>query len=199
MADNATIIVKMCARTLTKVKEVLDKFGTLSGLCCNIEKMVLVPIGKIEAISQDIVELGFEKKNKALILGLEISNENNITDNAVNKIIEKINSKVNRWARFNLSLPGRINIAKSMFYSQVNYLGSVLDLKDSHTDRISKPIEQFVSGNLRIAKSRILTSTVSWGLGLTEIKTFLTYQKCGWIKLALKLDENWKQLIFLKS
>ena len=24
-------------------------------------------------------------------------------------------------------------------------------------------------------------------------------QKCGWIKLALKLDENWKQLIFLKS
>ena len=111
----------MCARTLTKVKEVLDKFGALSGLCCNIEKRVLVPIGKIEAISQDIVDLGFEIKNKALILGLELSNENNITDNAVNKIIEKINSEVNRWERFNLSLPGRINIAKSMLYSQVNY------------------------------------------------------------------------------
>ena len=121
MADDATIIVKMCALTLTKVKEVLDKFGTLSGLCCNIEKTVLVPIGKIEAISQDIVELGFEKK-KTLILGLEISNDNNITDNAVNKIIEKINCEVNRWARFNLSLPGRINIAKSMLYSQVNYI-----------------------------------------------------------------------------
>ena len=78
-------------------------------------------------------------------------------------------------------------------------MGSVLDLNDSHTDRISKPIEQFVSGNLRIAKSRIFTSTVSGGLGLTEIKTFLTYQKCGWIKLVLKPDENWKQLIFLKS
>ena len=65
----------MCARTLTKVKEVLDKFGTLSGLCCNIEKRELVPIGKIEAISQDIVDLGFEIKNKALILGLEISNK----------------------------------------------------------------------------------------------------------------------------
>ena len=158
MADDTTIIVKMCARTLTKVKEVLDKFGTLSGLCCNIEKTVLVPIGKIEAISQDIVELGFEIKNKALILGLEISNDNNITDNAVNKIIEKINCEVNRWARFNLSLPGRINIAKSKLYSQVNYLGSVLDLTDSHTDRISKPIEQFVLGNLRIAKNRIFTT-----------------------------------------
>ena len=38
MADDATIIGKLCARTLNKVKEVLDKFGTLSGLCCNIEK-----------------------------------------------------------------------------------------------------------------------------------------------------------------
>ena len=47
-------------------------------------------------------------------------------------MIEKINSAVNRWARFNLSLPGRINIPKSMLYSQVNYLGSVLDLNDSH-------------------------------------------------------------------
>ena len=60
----------------------------------------------------------------------------------------------------------------------------------THTDRISKPIEQVVSGNLRIAKSRIFTSTENGGLGLTEIKTFLTYQKCGWIKLALKPDEN---------
>ena len=69
----------------------------------------------------------------------------------------------------------------------------------THTDRISKPIEQVVSGNLRIAKSRIFTSTENGGLGLTEIKTFLTYQKCGWIKLALKPDENWKQLRYLKS
>ena len=199
MADDATIIVKLCARTLNKVKEVLDKFGTLSGLCCNIEKTVLVPIGKIEAISQNIVDLGFEIKGKALILGLEVSNENNVTDIAVNKIIEKINSEVNRWARFNLSLPGRINIAKSMLYSQVNYLGSILNLSDTHTDRISRPIEQFVSGKIRIAKSRIFTSTENGGLGLTDMRIFLASQKCGWIKLALKLDENWKQLIYLKS
>ena len=31
------------------------------------------------------------------------------------------------------------------------------------------------------------------------MRIFLASQKCGWIKLALKLDENWKQLIYLKS
>ena len=85
MADNTTIIVKMCVQTLRKVKTVLDNFGTLSRLCCNIEKTVLVPVGKTEAISQDILDLGFEIKNKALILALEVSNENNVTDNAVKK------------------------------------------------------------------------------------------------------------------
>ena len=85
-------------------------------------------------------------------------------------MIEKINSAVNRWARFNLSLPGRINIAKSMLYSQVNYLGSVLDLNDSHTDRISKPIEQFVSGNLRIAKSTVGFSQVQKAVGSDYLK-----------------------------
>ena len=34
---------------------------------------------------------------------------------------------------------------------------------------------------------------------MTEIKMFLDYQKCGWIKLVLKPEENWKQLIYLKS
>ena len=51
-------------------------------------------IGKIEAISQNIVDLGFEIKGKALILGLEVSNENNVTDIAVNKIIEKSTPKL---------------------------------------------------------------------------------------------------------
>ena len=50
MADNTTIIVKMCVQTLRKVKTALDNFGTLSRLCCNIEKTVLVPVGKSEAI-----------------------------------------------------------------------------------------------------------------------------------------------------
>ena len=85
MVDDAIIIVKMCVRTLQKVKTVLENFGTLLGLCCNIEKMVLIPIGKTEAINQDILDLGFEIKNKAIILGLEVSNNNNVTDNAVNK------------------------------------------------------------------------------------------------------------------
>ena len=64
---------------------------------------------------------------------------------------------------------------------------------------ISRPIETLVSGNLRIAKSRIFTSTENGGLGMVEIKTFLAYQKCGWIKLALKPEENWKQIKYFKS
>jgi hypothetical protein len=40
-----------------------------------------------------------------------------------NEIEEKVQKQVNIWARFNLSLSGRINIAKTMMYSQLNYAG----------------------------------------------------------------------------
>ena len=141
-----------------------------------MQSFAIASLSKTVKFAQTFVTVqAFEIKNKALILGLEVNNENNVTNNAVKKIIEKINSEVNRWAHFNLSLPGRINIAKSMLYSQVNYLGSILDLSDLHIDMISRPIETFVSGNLRIAKSRIFTSTENGGLGMVEIKTFLAY------------------------
>ena len=75
MADDASCLVMMDLQTLTRIKSILTKFGILSGLCCNIEKTVLVPVGILEPIPEEIFELGFEIKDKAIILGMEISND----------------------------------------------------------------------------------------------------------------------------
>ena len=75
MADDASCLVMMNLQTLTRIKSILTEFGILSGLCCNIEKTVLVPVGMLEPIPEDILELGFEIKGKAIILGMEISND----------------------------------------------------------------------------------------------------------------------------
>ena len=130
---------------------------------------------------------------------MEISNNLNNFDNAANTIINKVKTEINKWYRFGLSLPGRIAVTKSLVYSQLNYLGSFLPFTGEQLKKMAEPIENFISGNLNIAKARIYAKIENVGLGLVEIKNFLNYQKCGWIKLALKPDENWKQLIFLKS
>ena len=75
MADDASCLVMMDLQTLTRIKSILTEFGILSGLCCNIEKTVLVPVGILELTPDEILELGFEIKDKAIILGMEISND----------------------------------------------------------------------------------------------------------------------------
>ena len=60
MADDASCLVLMDAGTLRTIKSVLSSFGIISGLCCNIEKTALIPIGVVSDIPAEILELGFE-------------------------------------------------------------------------------------------------------------------------------------------
>ena len=68
-----------------------------------------------------------------------------------------------------VSLPGRINVAKAMLYSQVNYLGSFLPFTKEQIQEFSTTIENFVNGNLQISKQRLYTSIKNGGLGLTKL------------------------------
>jgi hypothetical protein len=81
-----------------------------------------------------IENLGFVVSNKVTILGLEIDNNGHVVD-SLHKITTKISNQIGIWRRFNLSLPGRINIAKTMMYSQINYLGCFLPIpRQLHVD-----------------------------------------------------------------
>ena len=89
MADDANCLLLLKEGTLKQVKLVLEQFGKISGLCCNIEKTVLIPVGRVEPIPQKILDLGFEFKKRATILGMEINNNLNNFDNAANTMINK--------------------------------------------------------------------------------------------------------------
>ena len=85
-----------------------------SVLCCNIQKTALIPVGLVDEIPQEILELGFEVKESATILGMEISNDLHDLDETATKITNKIQKESNWCSRFNLNLPGRISVAKSI-------------------------------------------------------------------------------------
>ena len=199
MADDATLLVKLNINTPNRIKEILRDFGNISGLLCNLEKTVVIPIGITAPLENEIIETGFSFDQCAIILGMEISNTLGNFETAAGKIRSALNKEINFWARFRLSLPGRVNIAKSMLYSQLNYTGSFLPFSSEQIGTFSKIIEQFVRGNLKIAKDRIFLDKKLGGLGLVPLKNFLNCQKCGWFKLILKLDDHWKQIIFYNS
>ena len=82
---------------------------------------------------------------------MEIGSESSNFNVAARQITEKLKKEINRWARFKLSLPGRIAVTKSLLYSQLNYLGAILPFSNDSRKEWSNIIEKFVSGNLNIA------------------------------------------------
>ena len=90
-ADDATLATVLDFESLAKVKKILEDFGKLSGLECNIEKTTLMQIGSVGEIQDDIKSLGFTVANEVTILGLKIKNDlqdfEEIWDSVANKII----------------------------------------------------------------------------------------------------------------
>jgi hypothetical protein len=163
-ADDASLIVKLTYENILYIKNVLEEFGILSGLVCSVEKTVLLPIGNNVIVDERITTLGFKLVDTVTILGLEI-NGNGFTERNFECIIQKVRNQLGTWRPFNLSLPGRINIAKSMLYSQINYLGCFLPMPKISISTLDSLIVDYVKGNLNIAKKKTIFTTRTRRLG----------------------------------
>jgi hypothetical protein len=198
-ADDGNLLVMLDAETIKRVKLILERFGEISGLECNIEKTALMPFGTDGEVSKEIRNVGFTVVDRLTVLGLVIDkNDENFTE-SFDKILNKIRVEIRNWARFNLSLPGRINIAKTMMYSQINYLGCFLPVSENFIRVAENLIESFILGKLNVAKTRRYLSREEGGMGLFKIREFLQGQNISWIKRASKMDEYWKREILNKS
>jgi hypothetical protein len=170
----------------------------ISGLVCNVEKTMLMVIGVEAPIDQRIKDLGFTITDSVTILGLNL-NRNGVMGNNYQKIGQKIQGAINHWRPFNLSLPGRISIAKCMMYSQINYLGCFIPIPDNFITEYDRMITSFVKGKLNIAKKRLYLPPAHGGLGLFILDDYLDAQRCSWIKRCVNLDEAWKITIYVKN
>jgi hypothetical protein len=127
-------------------------------------------------------------------MGMNVSNslEQDVKTNA-NQITRKISENVAKWGRFGLSLPGRILIAKSMLYSQINYLGCFLPFTAEDFGSWENLIHEYTVGNLKFGKKKTFQQIETGGLGLFDIRKFLQAQKLRWVISASKnLDAGWK-------
>jgi hypothetical protein len=130
-ADDANMLIALEYETLHRIKVILEQFGAISGLRCNVEKTNLLPLGENINFDVRIHELGFNIVDKLTVLGLEID-RNGATENNFSRVAYKIKALIANWKPYNLSLPGRINIAKSLLYSQINYLGCFQSFPNRH-------------------------------------------------------------------
>jgi exonuclease III len=220
-ADDCNVLTALEYNSLNEIKKNLKDFGYISGLECNVAKSCVLKVAPDRAPVPDpvpipgpdrdppfepgqgpqpaphISDLGFLFSENITVLGVTLDNTGNICTNTGTKIEKKIENVIRVWQRYNLSLPGRVSIAKTMIYSQLNYTGCFLPIPDPIVQRIESAISNFVGNNLRIAKDRIFLSVELGGLGLFPVNKFLEAQRCSWVKRALNADQLWKiRLLF---
>jgi hypothetical protein len=183
-ADDGTVLARAEQVAITEIKSILDNFANISGLKCNMDKSTIMLMGfePGEAVPDWIANSGFQVVTKTTVLGCTIeANLNSLAGN-FESVIQKI-AKIKRfWERFDLSLPGRLNIAKSLMLSQLSYIGCFLDPTPPQTKKIKSLIEEFIRGRLNIAKDKIYLEASFGGVNMIDVDDFLVSIKCSWLK-----------------
>jgi len=146
-------------------------------------------------IDQSIIDLGFPIVNEITILGFTLQNRGDMVAKNYEKVREKIFNIIRFWERFNLSLPGKISIYKTLLLPQINYIASVLTPSDEIIDELSQAMVKFVTRGFSIGKSRLYSPPAQGGLGLFDLKKFICALQCAWIKRANTCNDNWKVTI----
>jgi hypothetical protein len=166
-------------------------FARFSGLKANFDKCILMPVGFAGQVPDYFYEAGFVVSDNAKILGCTFKNVPNTLAENFNEVIQHIIKIKNFWVRLNLSLPGRLGIAKTLMLARVSFLGAILDPDPAQLETIENIIYGFVKGKLNISVSRVPVLVKNGGLGMINIKDFFESIKIGWIKRATNSNDLW--------
>jgi len=121
-------------------------FANISDLQCNLEKTSVIPIGGNFNTSDKLCpELNLKWESEFTLLGFQIGSRLNNYDINCQKCFKRVHAISRKWARYQLSLKGRITIAKTFMLTQFAYIALVLEPSTSTYDEIDRIIEAFLS------------------------------------------------------
>ncbi len=196
-ADNTSVATIFSFDSLNALKIILQNFAAFSGLKCNMEKTSIMQIGSITPVPEQVRDLGFSLCGETKILGMTIFAEPARWNTNFQTILANIRKKIEFWNRFNLTLPGRICVIKSLLISPLSHLESFLMPTKPLLNNIQKTLDTFAKGKLNIVASKITVPVESGGLGLFNVEEFLMSQQCCWIFRTIKsCRDNWRNDVY---
>ena len=194
-ADDSNNFLILNFNSLNRLKTILEQFRELSGLSCNVEKSFVMRIGDDTGpIDQSIIDIGFPFVNQITVLGFVLRNDG---IEAVNfeKTKTKIANIIRFWERFNLTVPGKIAIYKTLLLPHLNFLSTIITPSEFYLNEFTSMFENFVSKGIKIGKSRLYQSPDRGGLGMFNLTTFVAALQCTWARRAKIRNDNWKNLL----
>jgi Reverse transcriptase (RNA-dependent DNA polymerase) len=200
-ADDSTTCTYFAFEDLSALKTILLNFTKLSGLKCNYDKTSVMRIANLEEpIDPRILDLGFQIVDECKLLGFKISQNATLSNSNALDLKEKVQKTVKFWNLLNLSLSGKITIAKSLILPIINYYAIVLTFDNQLLNELQDCIEKFVVKGLNISKEKIYGNISDGGLQLFKLSDFVTTLQSYWIKRIMQVQhDNWRNQVFFAS
>ena len=182
----------------------LIDFHKLSGLQCNIDKTMVIPIGGITDPTIKICEdINLEWASEFKILGFFIDNKLEKLHSNVENCTRKVRAIINKWRKYNLTIMGRMTVTKALLLSQYTYVATVLDLTQKEVEYIQSILDNFILYNSFLNhghKSRywinqdiMYSNKVQGGLNAIRVSDFLLSLKVSWMhRYVIKsVNDHW--------
>jgi len=194
-ADDTSIITIRNNKVLRKIFEILEEFETISGLKVNVGKTQIMPVG---ANLNNISELaGFNICKEMCVLGIILSCcKKDIMLANYTPVMNKINNCLQIWNQRQLSLFGRIEIAKTLGISRLIYIMTLLPSPGTdYLNKIEKNLLKFIwkYKTPKIRSTVIKKQKDLAGAGMIDIKLKEKCIKLSWLPRLIYCSGVWKE------
>ena len=195
LADDTTLFLKT-KQDIRKTLNLIEIFGSLSGLVLNRSKSQGIKLGNNKILIEDDFEDIDWSSTSIKALGIffgtnaeEIKNQN--WDNKINKIENIISS----WKSRHLTMIGRIQIANTLLIPQLTYLIKVLPITKDIIKKAEHLIYKFVwnSKYEKVKRKTLIRQYEQGGLKLRDLSLHITTMLADWVpKLMETKTSQWK-------
>ena len=196
LADDTTLFLKS-KKDVTKALNLIEIFGSLSGLVLNREKSYGFQIGNIPNIPEDFEKIKWNNKSvKTLGIIFNKDTKEMLTLNW-DKRIEKIKSIIKSWSCRQLSMIGKVQIIKSLLIPQITYLYSVLPMPKKYIQTVNKIMYKFLwnGKSEKIKRDAMTNSYDKGGLNMIDLNMHIKTVLIKWVSsLTNNIPAAWKEI-----
>jgi len=174
--------------------DIVDRFGTVSGLKLNRKKTVGIPLG-IEEHGPGPPSNNLKwTKGPVRVLGIYVGGDEEERSklNWDNKL-HKLEKTLNLWKQRELTVFGKITIIKTLALPSIIYSASITSVPSEVTKQVEKLLCNFLwKTKDRIKRNRIINSVEKGGLNMIDIASQVESLKAVWINRILQAEKDHK-------
>ena len=196
-ADDSTVFIKN-EESVRKLVCLVNEFGSVSGLDLNVNKSKLMWLGSTRQICRNVS--GIPAVRRVKILGIWFSSTEDCVSANLDPVINSINVTINMWGQRDLSIKGRITVAKSLLISKLIYIMPCASLSAVQLRHLQSKIMKYIWRGRppKVAGQVLCQSIVDGGLGAMDVVLLYKSLRLGWVKRMLRDDVAWVQILRAK-